>query len=174
MIAIYNYYIILHLDTETAATRFISKEQTIRTSDVIELVSSMASACPLGLYYAAVSGCIEAGGGCDLEGKSTRVMGRLNMSNLYIQSTTSPTTSSSPSQYKSNSISYRSGNIRSANKSNYFNEKGKKVIKGHDSINQPSSDEQQQILKSMSMQAGKAMFPLPSGKQSIYISLLSC
>lgn len=130
-------------DSEAGAAKFVSTEQNIRVADVISMVSTMSSTCPLGLYYAAVSACIEAGGGCDLEGKSTRAIGRLNMSRLHIQST-SKRNSDKPS----------------------ISEKKKMFdsIQGYDSSHPPSIDEQQRIIKSMSMYAGRAVFPLPSGK----------
>ena len=153
-------YFILFLskiDSEEAATRFISKEQNVNVSDVIAYTTSMASACPLGLYYPAVSACIEAGGGCDLEGKSSRILGRLNMSHLHIQSTantTAPSTSTSSSQRVGSSSDRPTSAPR----------RGKTVAQGYDASHPPPVEEQQQILKSLSMHAGKAVFPLPSGR----------
>jgi len=139
----------------------------------------MASTCPLGLYYPAVSACIEAGGGCDLEGKSSRVLGRLNMGHLHIQvsSTLSPSSSSTSSStvaVASNSNDTKSNNNRSVFAPRVNGKgvaettaKGKTVTQGYDATHPPTIEIQQQIMKSMSMQAGRAVFPIPTG---IYLS----
>lgn len=146
----------------------------------------MDNACPVGLYAAAITACLEAGGGKNLEGKSTRDVSILNMTNLIVQPTHSIQSRTADKEnlvkfnendgthQESYSAAYRSklrSKILAHARQTGVQSKQKEQIDigrliGYDSLHPPPVDEQQVIIKSLATSGVRAVFPLPSGNTS--------